>query len=164
MSDKKQEKDERSRGRSNRRERIPFGGMKLKLSLDDNTKKRLKSQGLIPRWFNDEAHGERLRLAQQAGYDFVTAEGTEQVGDSKNPQERDRRIKRIVGSNQDGSPKYAYLMAIPIEYYEEDKKAKEEVNKQVDDAIRGGEPQGVQHHGVDPSKGGTTVKNINYNP
>jgi len=105
-----------------------------------------------------------LRRAQQAGYEFVTSVGTIKVGDSKEKQEEGAKIKKLVGTHKDGRPMYAYLMAIKKKWYEEDQAAKEEQNKLVDEAIRGGQPSGLQHHNVDPSKGGSYIKNINYKP
>lgn len=152
------------RGRTKRTERVPFGVRKQRMSLDDATKKRLDSDGLIPRWINDENHGQRLKDAQAGGYNFVMPIGDEQVGTKKEVVERDRHMRKLVGRHRDGSPKYAYLMAIKKEFYEEDKARKEEVNKMVDEAILGGTPKGLQDHGVDPSKGRTHIKNINYKP
>lgn len=145
-----------------RRKRTPFGVARLKLSLDDDTLKRLEKDDLVPRWINDEDHGSRIRNAIDGGYEFVESSGAEEVGGES--VETDRRIKKLVGSNHDGSPKYAFLMAIPRKFYEEDSKAKEENNKLVDDAIRGGTPAGLKSHGIDPSKGGTYVKDVQYKP
>ena len=149
-----------ARGRTQRKERVPFGQARQKLNLGTELQKKLDSEGLRPYWFNDDDHGERLRDAQRGGYEFVTADGDEKVGDAKEVQERDRKIKKLVGTHKDGRPKYAYLMAIKKEWYEEDKEAKEENNRMVDDAIRGGTTPGLQHHNIDPSKGGTYKKNI----
>ena len=149
-----------ARGRTQRTERVPFGQPRQKLNLHPDLKKKLDSEGLRPYWFNDDDHGERLRDAERGGYEFVTADGDEKVGDGKEVQERDRKIRKLVGTHKDGRPKYAYLMAIKKEWHEEDQQTKEQRNKMVDDSIRGGSTPGVQHHGVDPSKGGTYKKNI----
>jgi len=145
-----------------RKQRTPFGVLRLKMSLDEKTRAYLKAKDLVPRWINDVDHGGRIQNALDGGYEFIEATGTEVVG-SENV-EADRRIKKLVGSHQDGSPKYAFLMAIPRKFYEEDMKAKEETNRLVDDAIRGGKPRGLQDHNIDPSKGSTYVKNVDYKP
>ena len=150
------------RGRTERKERVPFGVRRQKLSLDDETKTKLKAKGLEPRWVNDDAG--RLEDAQAGGYEFVTASGEEKVGDAKESADKGRKMKKLVGKHQDGSPKYAYLMGIKKKWYEEDQAKKEEANKMVDEAIQGGNPSGLAHHGVDPSKGSSYVKNINYKP
>ena len=144
--------------------RTPFGVQRLKMSLDDATRERIEAMGLVPRWINDEDHGTRLRQAEAGGYVFITSNGTEQVGDVGAAQDKNRRIRGLVGTHKDGSAKYAYLMGIDKVYYEEDQAAKESQNKMVDDAIRGGSPSGLGHHGVNPDMGSTVVKNIDYKP
>lgn len=145
-----------------RRKRTPLGVAKLKMSLDERTKEYLESNDLIPRWVNDEDHGQRVQNARDGGYEFVTAKGSEVVGEET--EQAGVKIQKLVGSHQDGSPKYAFLMAIPRKFYEEDQQAKEEKNRLVDDAIRGGNPTGLKSHNIDPSKGRTYVKNVDYKP
>lgn len=145
--------------RNERRKRNPLGVPRLKLNLDDDTMQRLKSEGKVPRWVNDT--DTRIMDAQAGDYEFLTIDA--KVGDKQEEVER-QKISKVVGRNKDGSPMKAYLMAIPEEYYREDQQAKEEINKRVDDAIRGGNPSGLQHHGVDPNKGGAYVKNVDYKP
>ena len=151
-----------AKGRQERKERIPFGVVRKKMNLDIETEARLKKEGKKARWINDEDHGMRLKAAQDGGYEFVYAEGT-QVGDLKEMQDNERRIRKLVGTNKDNLPKYAYLMAIPIKYYKEDQKKKEELNKQVDAAIIGGQPVGVDAH-MNSDTARTYPKNIEYTP
>lgn len=152
--------DGRTRAAKTRRKRTPFGVMRLKMSLDAETMKRLEAENKIPRWINDDDHGQRIMNAREGDYEFVESVG--QVGDKA--VDADRRIRKLVGSHKDGSPKYAYLMAIPKEFYEEDQKAKEAVNQQVDDTIRAGSPKGSRPLNMAPDQGGTYVKDINYTP
>ena len=147
-----------------RTERIPFGVAKKKMNLDPVTTQKLKSRGLRPRWINDEDHGNRLAEAQRGGYEFIESDGSEALGDSKEAQEQNKRIRKLVGSNKDGSAKYAYLMAIKEEWYQEDQQLKEERNARVDEAVMGGRPQGTQPHNIPRESGGTYVKNIEYQP
>jgi hypothetical protein len=153
-----------ARGRQDRKARVPFGVQRRKMTLDKATEARLKAEGKVPRWVNDDDHGSRLQQAQDGSYEFLTATGTEAVGDAQETQERDRRIKKLVGTHKDGSPKYAFLMAIDKELYDEDQAAKEQTNKMVDQAIKGGNPSGLGHHGISPDKGGTHVKTVDYTP
>lgn len=147
----------------NRRQRTPFGVPRLKMSLDASTSERLRNEGKVPRWINDEDN--RIWEAQQGDYEFVENDREPiKTGDAEEVQEQDRRVRKQVGKNRDGSPKYAYLMAIPEEYYEEDQQSKEERNQKVDQSIRGGNPPGLQHHGVDSAQGGQYVKNVDYKP
>lgn len=150
----------RTRGIEDRTKRVPFGVARKKLDIDRGTSARLKAENKVPRWINEDDM--RLMNAQEGGYEFVESAGVEIVGGEK--QEQDRRIRKAVGKHANGQPKYAYLMAIPKEFYEEDQQKKEGVNKKVDDAIRGGNPVGLQAHGIDPEKGRTTVNKIDYQP
>ena len=150
-----------AKDRQDRRKRVPFGVRKLTMNVDAETKKRLEAEGKVPRWINDE--DDKLTLAQEGWYEFVESDGIE-VGDKGEKQEARRKVRKLLGKRKDGSPQYAYLMAIDREYYEEDQRAKEDVNMKVDEAIRAGKPKGLQSHGVGPSLGRTYVKNVEYNP
>jgi hypothetical protein len=143
-------------------ERVPFGVRRLKLTVDQGTLKRLAAEKKIPRWVNDDDN--RIAQAQAGGYEFVEDSGPKTIKVGDETQDRDRRVKYLVGRTKGGDPMHAYLMAIPEEYYEEDKTEKEKHNQAVDDAIRGGEAPGVTGHGVPSEKGGSSVKNVQYKP
>lgn len=147
--------------RQDRRKRVPFGISRQKLNLDAAIDARLKKAELRPRWINDDESG-RIAGAMEGGYDFVEADKDTVVGDEQ--QEKDLRIRKVVGKTREGKPQYAYLMAIKEEYYQEDQALKEAENAKVDEAIRGGKPQGVKDHGIPAEHGGTYVKNISYTP
>ena len=152
-----------ARTRANdRKERVPFGIKRKKMNLGEEIERKLKVQGKIPRWFNDTK--DRIRRALDAGYEFVEADDNTKVGDAKELQDEDRRIRKVVGSWQDNKPIYAYLMAISKKYYEEDKLKKREINQRVEKTIKAGQPDGVPNHGVGSSHGSTYVKNVNYTP
>ena len=138
----------------NRKQRIPFGKPRMVLNVDDKTIEKVTSQGKVLRWFNGE--DDRIERALDGGWEFVNLPGVK-TGDTEEVQ--DRRIKKRVGRDL-----YAFLMAIPKEFYDEDQTAKEERNMMVDDAIRGGRPDGVQPHNVSDRDGGAYVKGINYKP
>lgn len=145
---------------ADRTERIPLGVPRLTMNIDEETKKRYADKKL--RWVNDEDG--RLLSAQGGGYEFVVhGRDPVKVGDLKNVK-ADRRVCKQVGKHRDGSPMFAYLMAIPREYYEQDQAEKEKANRMVDEAINGGKPKGLQEHGVAPEHGGSYVKNIDYRP
>lgn len=141
-----------------RTQRTPFGVPRRKMNIDASTMNRLN--GRVPRWINDVEN--RISDAQSGGYEFV--EGDVRVGDAATLADPDRRIKKQVGTNKNGSPRFAFLMAIKKEFYEEDQAKKEEHNMMVDNAIKGGNPTGLNHHGVNPAAGGAYVKNIDYQP
>jgi hypothetical protein len=151
-------RDRQEATKEERTERVPFGVPRRKMNIDANTLKRLN--GRVPRWINDVEN--RISEAQSGGYEFV--EGEVRLGDAKTLADADRRIKKQVGTNKNGSPRFAFLMAIKKEFYEEDQAKKEQQNMMVDTAIKGGNPTGLNHHGVSPSAGGAYVKNIEYQP
>lgn len=71
----------------------------------------------VYRVINDQ--DDRLVLAQEAGYEFVT--GDDKLGDARVAEggKIDSRVSKPVGNGVRG-----YLMRIPKEYYEEDQAAK----------------------------------------
>jgi len=160
MEDQKKSRTTRNR----RTKRVPFGRPRLKMSLDDKLMRRLEKANLVPRWINDDNHGQVLAQAQDGGYLFVTSDGSEFIGEELDTPDKDRRIKKFVGSERSGEPITAYLMAIPKKFYEEDLQSKEEQNLMVDAAVKGGNPSGLKSHDVSPELGGTSVKEIKYKP
>ena len=158
------ESSRKEESKQERRTRIPLGTLRKKMSLDAKTMDMLKSRGLVPRWINDSNNGNRIKEAIEGGYDFVTSDGNIIVGDAVTKENKKKRISKQVGVTKENTPLFAYLMAIKREFYEEDKEAKEAVNKLVDDAILGGKPPGLKDHGINPDYGGTNIKNIQYNP
>ena len=141
--------------RRNKRKRTPFQANTLRMDIDDDTKRRLKKDGLVPVWVNDTA--DNIARHQAGDYDFVYAN---EVGSEE--QERTNATTMRVGTTKHGEAINAYLMAIPQEYYNEDQELKEERNRKVDRAIKGGESSGSL--GVDPSVGSTSVKKVSYEP
>ena len=148
-----------------RKDRVPFGTMKSKLTLDAQTVKRFADQGKVPRFVNDADGGVRIGQAQAGGYEFVTADGSEFIGtpDGTMGPESGSLITKPAGKDENGKSYRAYLMAIDKDLYEEDQAAKEEVNKKVDDAIRGGT---LANGGTEviPGKGKSYIKQADYKP
>lgn len=150
--------------KQNRRKRTKWGSHKRQLNLDPETEKNLEKRKLKPRWVNDVKNGMRIQDLLARGYDFVCASGKELVGDRKEAQASGTMMSKRVGENRDGTAQMSYLMAIPEEYYKEDKELKEQENYKVDEAIKGGQPKGIKDHGVQSEQGGTYVKNVKYTP
>lgn len=152
-----------------RKERIPFGAMRSKLAMDPETTKRYNEAGKVLRWINDTEGGNRVRAAQAGGYEFCTADGSEVAGtpDGSAAIEEGKMIRKHVGSDENGKPKYAYLMAIDKEFYEEDQRAKEAVNQKVDAAIKGGTlakggTERISENGTEQGK--SYIKQVDYRP
>ena len=100
--------------------RVPLGTQRLRLTAEDRP-------GFVRRWMNES--GNRIQAARDAGYTHVT--------DEKTGAPR----KQLVGTLKEGGGMHAYLMEIPIEYYEEDLRAKDEPLTRFDtDISRGAGP------------------------
>lgn len=85
-----------------RKKRTPLGVMKLKLQAK-------KLDGKTPRWLND--HGSRIQDALDGGYEF-------------RKDKEGNKVSRVVGTNEDGSERIAFLMDIDNKFYEEDQAEK----------------------------------------
>lgn len=146
-----------------RKERKPFGVPRRKMNLDDDTMARLKKANRVPRWINDT--GMRIQNALDGGYEFVLdTDAPIKTGDAQEVAEQDRKVKKQVGTQKNGDPLFAYLMAIQAKFYDEDQQTKEEVNAMVDQAIKAGHPRGLDNHNVNPAHGSSYVKGIDYKP
>ncbi len=98
-----------------RRARKPLGGMTTKLSFPD----AMKNPNFEYRWMNDDKG--RISSALDAGYDFVKSNGSiYQQGAMLGTSELANCIRNRVGTKESHEPLYAYLMAIPREWYDED--------------------------------------------
>lgn len=121
-----------------RRERVPFSTNRRRLALSNEI------EGFVTRWFNDQ--DDRLRRAEDAGYQYVHRKEIGQVGDkdvSNGNTDVNSRVSRVVGRTPQGQPIRAYLLKIRKDWFDKDQDAKEQVNKRVDDAIRAGKSGGA---------------------
>lgn len=105
-----------------RRRRGNNGGFHLKLKVPER-------DGFHRRWFNDMPG--RLAEAGELAYDHVTDPAIK--SDSQ-----DSNVRRLVGTQANGQPLYAYLMETPLEEYRAGQEEKEEGHRQIDKAIREG--------------------------
>lgn len=112
--------------------RVPFGEVTQKLAFPARP-------GYRNHWFNDEPG--RIERAQRGGYDHVT--GTD-----------GKPISRVVGTARGGGSLIAYLMEIPIEFYNEDMElAAEERERTMASIRRGAVPNAGVEKGYVPSQG-----------
>ena len=135
-----------------RKERIPFGAARQKLSV-------ASKEGKVRRWVNDV--GGRCQLAGDGGYEFVTDDdlkiGETSIGSGN--QALGSRVSRIVGTQPDGSPLVAFLMEIDEEFYKEDQEEKQKKIDLVDAQIQRGNIEGhVGRDGRYIPKEGITYK------
>lgn len=105
-----------------RPKRIPFGTARQKLAATERP-------GYHRRYFNDDAR--RVDAAKAAGYTFVVDPRTGEP------------TKSVVGVAKQGGGLTAYLMEIPIEFFNEDQSAKDVKLRQFDQDIRRGAGPGT---------------------
>ena len=92
-------------------------------------------------WTNDDG---QVETALDSGYEFVTTGETElENGVAPSNVDMGDKIKQKVGTTPQGEILYAYLMKIKQEWHEEDMAAIEAQNKQIEDAIAGGNINGA---------------------
>jgi hypothetical protein len=117
-------------------ERVPFGAHRTKLQVPE-------IKGYKLRWIND-VDG-RPDEAIEGGYEFVLKdEVPRKIGQGNLHQDNsdiNGRVSRVVSKGKT-SPIRAFLMKIRKDWYEEDQSAKEQVNQQVDEALRQSTPGG----------------------
>lgn len=122
---------EEAREPTDRRERKPLSGFRLKLDAPSR-------EGYQRRWINDT--GNRLREAQEGGWTFVN---DETALTASHTDTADTRVSVIAGRHEAGGVMHAYLMEIPQEWYDEDQAAKEQELDEIDEALRRGRVQGA---------------------
>lgn len=128
--------------RRRREDRIPLSGMRKKL----NAPVHLIPQGEHPHWFVDQAG--RLQDCIKAGYEFVddpTIKAQTGEGPVASPDPMSSHVRVRTGHNQDGTPQYSYLMTIPQEWHDQDRKIVEDHNLKVEESLKRGK---IQDQGV----------------
>lgn len=129
--------DDRETAEKNRdlgeNERIPVGLTAPKMTVNHYNN---KLQGKSTRWFNDD--GDRIQRALMGGWHFVKKHGITTGVDHKTVGDPGVHVTMHVGKHDGGLPKYAYLMAIDKELYEQDQKAKQDRVDEIDQAIQHG--------------------------
>ena len=119
-----------------RKRRNVFNGTEAKLGV------RQQIEGYHLHIFTDS--GSRIQEAMDAGYEFVRPD--EIGGVSENVVSRNGdlgdRIRYLVNPRAEGTEQYGYLMKQRLEWYEEDQRALQAKNNQVDAAIKRGKITG----------------------
>lgn len=116
-------------------ERIPFGGLRLKLQLSKEEQKAFEVRGMVPHWFNDQDG--RVEQALSAGYTFVKPEFARSLGHNaihEGNTDVGAKVSKIVTKGKDLVMR-AYLMEIKKEFYDEDQLTKHNINMKVDEAL-----------------------------
>ena len=128
--------------RKNRKERIPLGVTKLKLSYEN------QDPGYSYRVIHDKPHDPgRIQRALEGSWEFVDKKtDNEHLGDpdvSNEDAGLDTRITHVVGTDAAGQPMVGYLMRIPKDLYKEDQQAKMDEIDKVEESLY----QGVDNYG-----------------
>jgi len=127
MADDRGRADRQTEVRTERRRRDDTsidGSGRLKLSIPPEIEARLKAEGRIPRWVNDE--GNRMHnLTVRDDYDKV--DGVDPV---------------IVGTTKEGKPIKAHLCSKPEAFIEEDKAKMDEPRREMERALLRGKIPG----------------------
>lgn len=140
-----------------RRERQPLGTARMKLSLSDKAKQYFRDNQEVPRWINDDP-GRLEAASQEDSYRFVEQRelaDTLPIGQGVQVSEQKglgSKVSRIVGTRGDGSPVTAYLMAKPLEDYEEDQRTKRSAIDKKEAAMKKGMTEPVENMYI-PSTG-----------
>jgi hypothetical protein len=129
---------------------------------------KLKVYGEIPGFHlhiaNDD--GNRLVEMQAAGYSFVDANEIEGTNGNISSFNTDPggKVRFVVGTQAQSEPMYAYLMKLPLEFFDEDQAALETSNARIDSAIINGQfNQQANERRYIPSTG-ITVNSRLYRP
>jgi hypothetical protein len=122
-----------------RRERVPFGGPRARLSADHE-------DGYHYHWFNDIQ--DRIQRAKDAGYEHVYKKDAGSIGDpdvGNKPDGLGSAVSKRVNENLS-----CYLMRIKQEFFDADRKLKDLEADQVDSAIfKGGSDKVPHSYGLD---------------
>ena len=125
----------KSEQRKDKKQRVPFGANRTKLQVEDDI------PGYKLRWFND-IDG-RLQRAQDGGYEFVNRNEVPRLGQGEIHQDNSDLNSRVSKVVSRGEPVIrAYLMKIKSKWYDEDQRAKEAINREIDEALRDSKPGG----------------------
>jgi len=134
-----------------RKRRNVFNGTEAKLGV------RQQIDGYHLHIFTD--NGSRIQEALDNGYEFVRPD--EIGGVSENVVSRNGdlgdRIRYLVNPRAEGTEQYGYLMKQRQEWYEEDQRALQTRNNQIDSAIKRGKITG-ENPGFYVPQGGITMK------
>lgn len=122
--------------RTQRKRRGVFNGMRQKLQVIGEMK------GYHLCWINDIPG--MIAQAKEGGYEFVSENEIEMANNNvvdRNNSEG-THIKVLVGTNEDNSGMFAYLMKIRDEYFDEDQADIQSYNDKIDAQICGGNVEG----------------------
>lgn len=118
--------------------------------------------GYVRRWRNDK--DTRIQDLLDRGYSYVPKDESVNPGDidvaNESGMDLGTVVSKVVGAEDDGRPIRAYLMEIPKEWYEEDRKAKDDHLDGLEKQIKeGGDVAGQEvEKKYIPRSGGTKIE------
>lgn len=118
--DKSNTNTSRPEPQERRRQRIPMDMPRMRMNYKERP-------GYHRHVFNDD--GGRIQDALEGGYQFVMKEAAPNIGEGHDVSQRQGVGSKVcwpVGSRDNGEAIMGYLMEIPLEYYEEDQRAREQ--------------------------------------
>lgn len=110
-------------------------------------------EGYYIRWCNDD--GKELQWRLQSDYEFVAAE---EVGLTSENQD-DTKVKRIVGTRENGEPLWAYLLKIRQDWRDEDVKEESQLQASFEKQVKGGQIAVAGNDNRYVPKGGIAINN-----
>ena len=119
-------------------------------------------EGFTRRWFNDDKGGSNIAAARASGWRFVERQDV-QLNAAMTPRNTDlgSHVQECVGTNENGSPLFAYLMEIPTWLFEKHQEARIAYNRQLMAQIKGGtlgqRPGDGRYTASNPPPGGTSL-------
>ena len=109
--------------------RVPISGFRDKLTVGG-----LDTDNFVYRWVSDSNEGgQRIMACNAAGYEFVT--GSQGVTVGQGNVYKSENIGSTVRTPA-GNGDFLYLMRITKEFHDEDAKAKEDINKTIEDGMK----------------------------
>jgi hypothetical protein len=121
-----------------------------------------QEEGYVMRWRNDK--DTRISDLLERGWDHVQKDDLITPGDTDAANEGGQSlgtvVSKVVGAEDDGRPITAYLMKTKKEYYDEDRRLKDEYLDSLENQIREGGAVGgreVERKYV-PRSGGTKIE------
>jgi len=119
-------------------------------------------EGYVMRWRNDK--DTRITDLLEKGWEYVPKEEGVTAGDTdvanEVGQDLGSYVSKVVGAEDDGRPIRAYLMRTKKEWYEEDRKVKDDYLDKLENQIREGNTPGagdIERKYV-PRSGGTKIE------
>lgn len=122
-------------------------------------------EGFTRRWFNDDKGGSNIRAALASGWNFVERTDV-QLNAAVTPRNTDlgSRVQECVGTNENGSALFAYLMEIPTWLFEKHQEARIAYNRQLMAQIKGGtlgaNANDGRYSAANPPPGGSSLPPI----